>query len=124
MAETAPRAHGTSASFDNYDKQMALTHGSEFNAWEMFKDFPFLLSFCLVILLNNFLPVLIINSDVFIILLLKPLVIHSEKYIGTQYTYYAYTCTYLHIAVEVTQNSFSYELWIMIFPRLFFTILG
>lgn len=41
MAETAPRTHGASASLDNYHKQMALTHGSEFDAGEMFKDFPF-----------------------------------------------------------------------------------
>lgn len=41
MVETAPRTHGASASFNNYDKQMALTHGSESNVWGMFKNLPF-----------------------------------------------------------------------------------
>lgn len=51
MAETAPRTHGASASFNNYDKQMALTHGSESNVWGIFKKLPF---WCHIVLLNNF----------------------------------------------------------------------
>lgn len=64
--------------------------------------------YCPRVLLNNFLPIHIIKSNVLIYYSSKIFVIHSEIHIRTQYTYYVYA--YLHIFKRISKLFF---LWTM-----------